>query len=95
MTYRLAYAAVREHPRRVIHVVRIYDELLEDWELEELAEQMRERKLAKEGELAAPLVLVQGNSKETLRLYGEPYAVSRVRTAMFNAAVRWRPFALD
>ena len=65
MTYKLAYATVRE------------------------------RALAKQGEHGAAIVMVQGDSKETLRLYGEPYAVNRVRTAMFNAAVRWRPSELD
>ena len=41
-----------------------------------------------------PGVVVQGDSKETLRLFGEPFAVTRVRTAMFNAALRWRDFEL-
>ncbi len=95
MAYKLAYATVREHPRKVIHVVRVLDDLLEDWELGELADQMRDSRLAKQGEHGAAIVVVQGDSKETLRLYGEPYAVNRVRTAMFNAAVRWRPFDLD
>ena len=95
MAYKLAYATVREQPRKVIHVLRVLDELLEDWELGELADDMRERVLVKQGEQDSALVMVQGDSKETLRLVGEPYAVNRVRTAMFNAAVRWRPFALD
>ena len=95
MSYRLAYATVREQPRRVIHVLRVLDELLEEWQIDELADEMRERVLANHGEHDAALVMVQGDSKETLRLFGEPYAVNRVRTAMFNAAVRWRPFALD
>ena len=95
MSLNLAYATVRDHPRKVIHVVRVLDELIEDWELGELADEMRERALAKQGEHDAAIVVVQGDTKETLRLYGEPYAVNRVRTAMFNAAVRWRPFTLD
>lgn len=95
MSYRLSYATVREQPRKVIHVVRVLDELLEDWQLGELADEMRERVLVKQGEPDAAIVMVQGDSKETLRLLGEPYAVNRVRTAMFNAAVRWRPLALD
>ncbi len=95
MAYKLAYAIVREHPRKVIHVVRVLDDLIEDCELGEIADEMRERTLAKQGEHGAAIVVVQGDSKDTLRLYGEPYAVRRVRTAMFNAAVRWRPFTLD
>jgi hypothetical protein len=95
MTYKLVYGAVREHPRKVIHVLRVVDELLDTDELEELAERMRERALTKNGEQDAAVVVVQGHAKETLRLFGEPYAVTRVRTAMFNAAISWREYALD
>jgi hypothetical protein len=55
---------------------------------------MREYALSKHGEQAPTVVIVQGDSKETLRLFGEAFAVTRVRTAMFNAALRWRNFAL-
>jgi hypothetical protein len=95
MTHRLVYGTVREHPRKVIHVVRVLDELLEDEELEEIADHVRERALTKDGEQDAAVVVVQGDSKETLRLYGEAYAVTRVRAAMFNAAIRWRAMAFD
>jgi hypothetical protein len=94
MTYKLLYGAVREHPRKVIHVLRLVDELLEAEEADELAERMRERALTR-GEQDAAVVVVQGDSKETLRLFGEPYAVARVRTAMFNAAIGWREFDLE
>jgi hypothetical protein len=30
-----------------------------------------------------------------LRLFGEPYAVTRVRAAMFNATLKWREFEFD
>ena len=46
------------------------------------------------GEQEAAIVVVQGDTKETLRLFGEPYAVARVRAAMFNAAIRWSEFVL-
>ncbi len=95
MTYKLAYGTVREHPRKVIHVVRILDELLDDDELKEIGERVRERIFNKQGEPDVAVVVVQGNAKETLRLIGEPYAVARVRAAMFNAALRWSDFALD
>lgn len=95
MNYKLAYAVVRDHPRKVIHALRLVDALLEDWELEEIAERMRERLLAKQGGEIPAVVVIQGYTQETLRLLGEPYAVNRVRTAMFNAAVSWRPFTLD
>jgi tetrahydromethanopterin S-methyltransferase subunit A len=95
MTYKLVYGAVREHPRKVIHVVRLLDELLDTEELDEIAEHVRERALTKDGEQDAAVVVVQGDSKETLRLFGEPYAVTRVRAAMFNAAIRWRSMTLD
>ena len=55
---------------------------------------MREKMLAR-GESAADVVVVQGEAKETLRLYGAPYAVTRVRAAMFNAAISWPPIELD
>jgi hypothetical protein len=95
MTIKLVYGAVRENPRKVIHVVRVLDRLLDDQELDEIAEYVRELTLAKCGEQNAAVVVVQGNTKETLRLFGEPYAVTRVRTAIFNAALSWRKFGLD
>jgi hypothetical protein len=94
MPHRLSYGIVRESPRRVIHVLRVLDELLEFSELDELAERMRER-LQHRGELIADVVIVQGDSKETLRLHGIPYSVSRVRAAMFNAALSWSPIEFD
>ncbi len=63
--------------------------------LTELAGQVRERIFSKAGEQYAAVVLVQGHDKETLRVFGAPYAVTRVRAAMFNAALRWTSFALD
>jgi hypothetical protein len=38
---------------------------------------------------------MQGDRKETLRLYGTPYATARVRAAMFNAALSWTPIELE
>jgi hypothetical protein len=92
---KLVYGTVRDHPRKVIHVVRVLDRLLDDEELEAIAAHVRETTLARYGEQDAAVVVVQGNTKETLRLFGEPYAVTQVRTAMFNAALKWREFALD
>ena len=40
-------------------------------------------------------VVVEGQGRETLRLFGIPYAVARVRAAIFNAAVTWTPIDLD
>jgi len=94
MAYRLSYGTVRESSRRAIHVVRVLDEILELSELNEIAERMRER-LQHRGELTADIVVVQGDSQETLRLLGIPYSVGRVRAAMFNAALRWSPIELD
>ena len=94
MSQRLSYGTVRESPRRGIHVLRIEDEILEPLEAEELAERMRER-LQSRGELTAEVVVVQGRGKNNLRLFGSPYSVTRVRAAMFNAAVSWTPFELD
>jgi hypothetical protein len=94
MSHRLVYCTVRESKHRVIYVVRVQDEILEPFELENIAELMRD-KLAARGELMAEVVTVQGTSRETLRLSGSPYSVSRVRAALFNAAVSWAPIDLD
>ena len=90
----LVYGIVRESQRRVIHVVRVQDKILGPYELDDIAERMRE-KLASRGELTAEVVVVQGASKETLRLSADPYSVSRVRAALFNAAVSWTSISLD
>jgi hypothetical protein len=94
MSLRLSYATVRESQRRAIHVVRVEDDILEAPEIAELAERMRER-LQSRGELTAEVVVVQGYSKETSRLFGDSYLVARVRAALFNAAVSWSPIVLD
>ncbi len=90
----LSYGTVRESPRKVIHAVRVHDQILELYEADDLAARMRER-LAHRGEPAAEVVVVQGSGKDTLRLFGTPYSVNRVRTAMFNAAIRWTPLEID
>lgn len=95
MTHKLVHASVVDGARKVIHAVRILDEILDYHEIDDIAEKMRARALSKYGEQAATIVVIQGDTKETLRLFGEPYAVTRVRTAMFNAAVSWSPINLD
>jgi hypothetical protein len=92
MTHKLIYSAVREHPRKVIHVVRVVDQLLPAEDIDEIAERMRRYALNRHGEQDAAVVVVQGDTKETLRLFGAPYAVAAVRAAMFNAALQWRDF---
>src|SRR5262249_50887680 len=94
MSLRLSYGVVRDAPRRVIHVVRVQDEILDMSEIADVAERMRER-LASRGETLADVVVIQGDAKETLRLFGEGYSVGRVRAALFNAAVSWAPLELD
>ncbi|MBX9845615.1 MAG: hypothetical protein K2Z80_27805 [Xanthobacteraceae bacterium] len=93
MLRHLSYATVRETPRQVIYAVRVHDAILELPEIDDIATRMRER-LAHRGELNADVVVVQGQGKNTLRLFGTPYSVSRVRAAMFNAAVSWTPLEL-
>jgi hypothetical protein len=95
MTRQLAYGTVRDHPRKVIHVVRVVDDLLDYPEIDHLAEEMRGHVRSRHGEQTPDIVIVQGDSKETLRLFGEPHAVTRVRAALFHAAVRWSPLRLD
>lgn len=95
MAHELTYGTVADRPRKVIHVVRVVGEILDTGEIDELAAGIRERMLSKHGEQSADVVIVQGNIKETLRLFGDTYAVSRVRAAMFSAAINWRPIELD
>jgi len=95
MMRQLAYATVRDHRRKVIHVVRVLDDLLDYPEIDHLAEQMCGHVRSRHGEQIPDIVIVQGDSKETLRLFGEPHAVTRVRAALFHAAVHWSPLQLD
>ena len=94
MSYRLSYATVRESQRPAIHVVRVHGEILELHMIDDIAMRLRER-LESRGELNADVVVVQGEGKETLRLFGLPYSTGRVRAAMFNAAIHWSPIDLD
>lgn len=94
MAHSYVYGTVRESARRMIFVVRVQDAMLDPVETDHIAARMRE-KLEARGEFAIDVVVVQGDSKETLRLSGTPYSVNRVRAAMFNAAIRWTPIALD
>jgi hypothetical protein len=70
------------------------DALIDAIEAGEIAERMREKVLSR-GETPTDVVVVQGDSKETLRLYGTPYSVNRVRAAMFNAAISWQKIELE
>ena len=90
---RLFYGTVRESQRQVIYALRVHDAILDLPEIDDLASRMRER-LAHRGEPSAEIVVVQGDAKETLRLFGSPYSVNRVRNAMFSAAIRWTPIEL-
>jgi hypothetical protein len=71
------------------------DDVLGLAQVHDTAERMRQHALSRWGDQAADVVVVQGASKETLRLFGEPHSVTRVRAAMFNAAVSWTPIELD
>jgi len=95
MAHKLNYGVVRYQPRKVIHVIRNVGEDLSPLEIDELIEAVRHRMLSRFGEQAATVVIVQGQTRETFRLFGEPYAVALVRTALFNAAVSWSPFNCD
>jgi hypothetical protein len=59
----------------------------------DIAERMRD-KIMSRGEIATDIVVVQGHDKETLRLHGALYSVNRVRSAIFNAAIKWNPIYL-
>jgi hypothetical protein len=87
MTYKLVHGIVLDRPRRVIHVVRVVDEILDFAEIDDIAEKMRNHALSRHGEQAANVVIVQGSGQETLRLFGDSRAITLVRAALFNAAV--------
>jgi hypothetical protein len=94
MIHQLVHATVADGPRKIIHAVRVVDEILEFHQIDEIAAKMRERMLSQRGEQFADVVVIQGNSKETLCLFGDSHAVSRVRAAMFHAAISWQPIEL-
>jgi hypothetical protein len=95
MTHRLLYGTVRDRPRKAIHVVRVVSGELDFVDIDEIAERMRQRALSRYGDQVADVVVVQGDSKNTLRLHGPADCVTRVRAAMFNAALNWTPIELD
>jgi len=95
MAYQLIRGTVVENRRKRIHVVRVVGAVLDTWDIDHIAEEVRELLLSRSGEQAADVVVVQGDTRESLRLFGEPWSVSRVRAAMFNAAIRWSPLTLD
>jgi len=90
---RFSCGIVRESPRQVIYAIRVHDAVLDLREIDDITARMRER-LAHRGEASADVVMVQGDAKETLRLFGSPYSVNRVRAAMFSAAIRWTSIEL-
>jgi len=88
------YGTVRDTRRSAIYAIRVRDDVVDPIEADEIAELTRDRMLAR-GESAADVVVVTGEDKATLRLYGAPHAVARVREAMFNAAISWTPIELE
>ena len=85
MTRQLAYGTVRDHPRKVIHVVRVLDETLDYPEIDRVTEQMRIHVASRHGEQTPNIVIVQGDSKETFcsasltrsRVFAPPYFTPR------------------
>jgi hypothetical protein len=95
MSHRLLYGTVHDGTRWAIHVVRIVEGPAEDAAIEDMAERMRQRALSKFGDQAADVVVVSGESKNSLRLFGPADCVRRVRAAMFHTALNWAPIDLD
>ena len=95
MTRKLLQGIVSDGSRHVIHVVRVLDDILDLPEIDEITDRMSARLLARLGDQTPNVVVVQGDTKGTLRLIGESHAVSVVRAALFNAAVTWSPLELD
>ena len=88
------YGTVRDSQRTAIYVIRVKDDVIDAVEADVIADRMRKHLQAR-GDFAADVVVVEGEGKETLRLYGIPYSVSRVRAAMFSAAISWSPIEMD
>lgn len=90
MPYRLFLGAVPESRRQVTYVVRVQDGILPRSMIDEIADRVRER-LDARGEISAEVVVAQGFSKSTLRLFGSPHSVWVVRAAMLKETVGWLP----
>src|SRR5262245_20919581 len=90
MPYRLFLGTVQESRRQVTYVVRVQDGILPRSTINKIVERMRAR-LDARGEISAEVVVAQGFSKSTLRLFGSPYSVWLVRAAMLKEAVGWLP----
>jgi len=88
------YGTVRDTQRTAIYVIRVKDDVIDPIEADQIAEMMRE-KIQARGESVSDVVVVQGDTKETLRLHGASHAVSRMRAAMFNAAISWQKIELE
>jgi len=95
MTRKLLQGIVSDRSRHVIHVVRVLDDILDLPEIDEIAGRMFARALAKHGDQIPNVVVVQGATKETLRLFGESHAIGVVRAALFNAAIAWFPLEFE
>ena len=88
------YGAVRATQRSAVFALRVVDDLIDAQEAADLAEAMREW-VHRRGLSATDVVIVHGDSKDSLALFGDPHSVRLVREAMFNAAIRWAPLQLD
>jgi len=79
MSYKLSYWIVKYQARKVVHVVRNTGDDLAMPEFNDVVEMERERMLSRHGEQTAAVAFAQGNTKETLRLFGDSYAVASPR----------------
>ena len=95
MTRKLLKGIVSDGSRHVIHVVRVLDDILDLPEIDEITDRMSARLLARLGDQTPNVVVVQGDTKETLRLFGESHAMGVIRAALFNAAIAWSPLDLE
>ena len=84
-----------DHPREVIHVVRVVDAIPEFPEIDDIIEKLRAHILSKYGERRPNIVIIHGNSREALRLFGDSHAATRVRAALFNVAVTFSALKLE
>lgn len=93
MSYELYYGSLKESDRTAIYVLRVEADLVDDGEAEDLAQRMRERMLHL-GRSVSDVVVLHGTTRETFRLFGMPFTVSKVRAALFNGSISWKPISL-
>ena len=75
--------------------MRVVDSIPEFPEIDDIIEKLRAHILSKYGERRPNIVIIHGNSREALRLFGDSHAATRVRAALFNVCVTFSALKLE